>query len=144
MEFTTLACKVEILFNNMSEQLINLLVCQLWRKFLSWLTEVHLIVNYDLWNLDQFSQFYEWLNWSYYNVASDIIWCEKHCQWINQKAFTSPATSSCIAKSLKPIQHAAVPTCPNGCWRCGEPGHFGKDCTKPQADKSAQIKEIKF
>ena len=52
VEFTTLACKVEALFDDMPEQLMDLLVCQLWRKLLSWLAEAHLIVNYDSQNLD--------------------------------------------------------------------------------------------
>ena len=142
MEFTTLAHKVRALFDSMPEQSVNLLVCQLQRKLLSWLTEVHLIANHDLWDLNQLSQFYEWLNWSYHDVVSDITWCERHCQWINQKAFTPPAASPCITKSLEPIWHAAVSTCPDGCWRCDEPDHFNKDCTKPQVNKSTQIKKI--
>ena len=153
MKFTTLAHKIEALFNNMSEQLLNLLICQFQRKFLSWLTETHLIVNYDLQDLDQLSQFYEQLNQSYYDVTSDIIWCERHCQWINQKAFILSVTSLCAAKSLKPIQHetphcglpwAAVSMHLDKCWKCDEPGHFSKDCMKPQTNKSAQIKWIEF
>ena len=131
IKFTTLVCKVGVLFNNMLEQSVNLLVCQLWRKLLSWLTEAHLIVNHNSQNLNQLSQFYEWLNWSYHDVAFNITWCERHCQQINQKAFTPPAASPHIARSLEPIWHAAVPTCSDGCWRCGEPDHFDKDCTKP-------------
>ena len=86
-------------------------------------------------------------------MASDITWCERHHQWINQKAFTLPAASPRAARSSEPIQHdpshcelcqAAVSTHPDECWRCGEPGHFDKDCTKPQTDKPAQIKEVKF
>ena len=153
VKFTTLACKIEVLFDDMSEQSMNLLVCQFWRKLLNWLTEAHLIVNYDSWDFNQFSQFYEQLNWSYHNVAFNITHCERHCQWINQKAFTLPVTSPCTARSLEPIQHdppyhelywAAVPTCPDECWRCGESDHFGKDCIKPQTDKSAQIQKIEF
>ena len=80
MKFTTLTHKVEVLFNNIFGQSLDLLVCQLWRKLPSWLTEAHLIANYDLWDLDQFGQFYKWLNQSYYNVVSDIFWYERHCQ----------------------------------------------------------------
>ena len=144
VEFTTLIHKVETLFNSIPEQSVNLLIHQLWRKLLSQLTEAHLIVNHDSQDLDQLSQFYEQLDWSYHNVAFNITQCERHCQWINQKAFTPPAASPCITRSLEPIQHAAVPTCPDECWRCGEPGHFGKDCTKPQTDKPAQIKKVEF
>ena len=142
VEFTTLACKVEALFDGMPEQLVDLLICQLQRKLPSQLAEAHLIANHDPQDLDQLSQFYEWLDQSYHDVASDITQHERHCQQINQKAFTLPAASPCVTRSSEPIQHAAVPTCPNGCWRCGEPGHFDKDCTKPQADKPAQIKEV--
>ena len=115
MKFTTLAHKIRALFNSMSEQSVNLLVCQLQRKLLSQLAEVHLIANHDSQDFDQLSQFYEQLNQSYHDVASNITWCERHCQQINQKAFTLPAASPCIAKSSEPIQHAAVPTCLNGC-----------------------------
>ena len=59
VKFTTLAHKVETLFNNMPGQLLNLLVCQLQRKLLSQLTKTHLIANHDLQNLDQLSQFYK-------------------------------------------------------------------------------------
>ena len=151
VEFTTLAHKVEALFNNMPEQLLNLLICQLQRKLLSWLAEAHLIADHDHWDLDKLSWFYERLDRSYHDVASDITWCERHRQWINQKASTPPAISPRVARSSEPIRHdpphcelrrAAVPTRPNGCWRCGEPGHFGKDCPKPQADNPAQIKEV--
>ena len=31
---------------------------------------------------------------------------------------------------------------PDECWKCGEPSHFSKDCTKPQINKPAQIKKI--
>ena len=146
MKFTTLVCKIEVLFNNMLEQSMNLLVCQLWRKLSSWLIEAHLIANHNLWDLDQLSQFYKQLNQSYHNVALNITHCERHCQWINQKASTLPVTGPSAARSSEPIWHnsphhklcwAAVLTCPDGCWRCGEPGHFSKDCTKPQANKPA-------
>ena len=137
----------------MPEQLINLLIHQLQRKLSSWLTEVHLIANHDLQDLNQLSQFYKWLDWSYHNVIFNITWCERHCQWINQKVFTSPVASPCVAKSLKPIQHdlphyklhwATVSTCSDKCWRCGELGHFDKNCTKPKINKPAQIKEVEF
>ena len=151
VKFTTLICKIEALFDNMSEQLSNLLICQFKRKLLSWLIEMHLIVNHNLWDFNQLSQFYEWLNWSYHDVASNITQCERHCQQINQKASTSPAISPCVARSSEPIQHdpphhklhwTAVPTHPDGCWKCGEPGHFSKDCSKPQINNPAQIKKI--
>ena len=153
VKFTTLAHKVEALFNNMPEQSVNLLVHQLQRKLSNQLTETHLIANHDLWDFDQFSQFYKWLNQSYHNVASDIAWCEKNHQQINQKAFTPSATNPHVTRSLNPIQHdpphhklhwVTVSTCSNECWRCGEPDHFSKDCTKPQADKPAQIQEVGF
>ena len=151
VKFTTLTHKVEALFDGMPEQSMDLFVCQLQRKLPSQLTEAHLIANHNSQNLNQFGQFYKQLNQSYHDVASDIIHHEKHCQQINQKAFTLPAVSPRATRSLEPIQHdpphcelhwAAVSTCPNECWRCGEPGHFSKDCTKPQTNKSAQIKEI--
>ena len=78
MKFITLVHKVEALFNGMPEQSVNLLIHQLQRKLLNQLTEVHLIVNHNLQDLDQLSQFYEWLNWSYYNVAFNITWCERY------------------------------------------------------------------
>ena len=134
--------KVEALFNNMPEQSVDLLIYQLQKKLLSQLTEAHLIANHDLQDLDQFSQFYKWLNQSYHDVISDITCHERHHQQINQKAFTSPAVSPHIARSLEPIWHVTVPTCPDECWKCDEPDHFSKDCTKFQTNKSVQIKKI--
>ena len=151
MEFTTLTHKIGALFNNMPEQSLNLLICQLQRKLPSWLIEAHLIADHDHQDLDKLSQFYKQLDWSYHNVASDITQHEKHHQWINQKAFTLPAASPCTARLSEPIQHepphcelcwTAVPTHSDGCWRCNEPDHFSKDCTKPQANNPAQIKEV--
>ena len=105
VKFTTLAHKVEILFNNISEQSVDLLICQLQRKLSNQLTEAYLIANHDLWNLNQFSQFYKQLNQSYHDVASDIAQHKKNHQQINQKAFTLPATSPHTARSLNSIQH---------------------------------------
>ena len=48
MKFTILIHKIEILFNNISEQLVNLLIHQLWKKLLNQLTETHLIANYNI------------------------------------------------------------------------------------------------
>ena len=72
MKFTTLICKIETLFNNMLKQSVNLLLHQLQRKLLNWLIEMYLIANYNLWNLNQLNQFYEWLNWNYHNVTFNI------------------------------------------------------------------------
>ena len=153
VKFTTLVYKIEALFDNMPEQSLNLFVCQFQRKLSNQLTEAHLIANHNLWDFNQLSQFYKWLNWSYHDVASDIACYERHHQQINQKASTPSVTGPSTAKSLKPIQHdssyhelhqAAVLTHSNGCWKCGEPGHFSKDCTKPQAKKPAQIKKVEF
>ena len=153
MKFTTLAHKIKVLFDDMSEQLMNLFICQLQKKLSSWLTETHLITNHNPQNLDQFNQFYKWLNQSYYNVILNITCYKRYHQQINQKASISPVTGLSAARSLEPIWHdpphhklhwATVPTHLNECWRCGEPDHFSKDCTKPQADKSVQIKKIEF
>ena len=142
VKFTTLAHKIEALFNNIFKQLLDLFVCQLWRKLPNWLAEAHLITDHDYQDLDKLSWFYKQLNWSYHDMASDISQHERHCQWTTQKAFIPPAASPCVAKLSEPSWHAAVPTCPDGYWRCGEPGHFSKDCTKPQTNKPAQIKKI--
>ena len=142
MKFTTLAHKIEVLFDNMPKQLLDLLIHQLQRKLPSQLTEAHLIANHNSQDFNQLSQFYKQLNQSYHDVTSNITWHERHCQQINQKAFTLPAASPCVARSSESIQHATVPTHSNECWRYDEPGHFSKDCPKPQVNKSAQIKKI--
>ena len=112
---------------------------------------MHLIANHNLWDFNQFSQFYKQLNWSYHDVMSNIFWCKRYCQWTTWKASTLPAASPCAARSLESIWHnsphhklywAAVSTCSDECWRCGKPDHFNKDCIKLQANKPAQIKEI--
>ena len=105
MKFTILTHKVKALFNDMSEQLMNLLIHQLWRKLLSWLIKAHLIANHNLQNFDQFNQFYKWLNWSYHDVILNITHCEKHHQQINQKASTLPVTGLSAARSSEPIQY---------------------------------------
>ena len=72
MKFTTLAYKIEILFNDISEQSMDLLVCQLQRKLLNQLIKAHLIANHNPQDFNQLSQFYKQLNQSYHDVASDI------------------------------------------------------------------------